>query len=109
MITWDGTAKQLYSTVLESNWRFLPVQHGLPSQSHIIAELIRAAGFEGIRYKSTKGLGDCLAIFPESLSQDSFVELVDPAPTEVRHVRLDANTAYDLAGWEQVPHQLRPR
>jgi hypothetical protein len=43
--------------VLARNWRVLPAQFGMPAQSHVLAELIRVAGFEAIQYHSTKGPG----------------------------------------------------
>lgn len=93
----DG--RQLYDAVLTQNWRVVPVQFGLPAPSQILAELIRAAGFEAILYRSTKGQGRCLAIFPDRLSSDAWVELVDPAPAAVRHRRLDDASADELSGW----------
>ncbi len=92
------TAEQVCSVVLKNNWRTLPVQFGLPSQSHILAELIRAAGFEAILYKSTKGAGDCLAIFPGLMDGRSYIEVVGQILPGVKHVRLDANSARGLEG-----------
>ncbi|MGA8515721.1 MAG: RES family NAD+ phosphorylase [Burkholderiaceae bacterium] len=103
------TGKQLHEMVLKQNWRILPIQYGLPAQSQILAELIRAAGFEAILYQSTKGPGKCLAVFPDLLDGQSFVELVDKSPPAVKHVRLDIDTATELAGWDILPPQLRAR
>lgn len=58
------TGQQLYDNVLTRNWRTLPVQFGLPAAGHVLAELIRAAGFGGILYRSTKGPARCVAVFP---------------------------------------------
>jgi len=104
-----ATAQQLHNEVLTQNWRTLPVQFGLPAPSHTLAELIRAAGFEAILFRSTKGLGRCLAVFPDQLASGSFVELADAAPTAVKYRRLDVDSADELAGWETLPPQLRPR
>jgi hypothetical protein len=60
--------------------------------------LIRAAGFEAILYRSTKGSKRCLAVFPDALTSGSFVELADPAPSAVRHTRLDVESADELSG-----------
>ncbi|MEI8324455.1 MAG: hypothetical protein WCH44_03665 [Betaproteobacteria bacterium] len=49
------TGKQILNWVVNHNWRVLPLQFGLPSQSHILADLVRAAGFEGLLYQSSKG------------------------------------------------------
>ncbi len=103
------TSQQLYDAVLTKNWRMRPVQFGLPAPSHTLAELIRAAGFEAVLYRSTKGQGRCLAVFPDQLTSKSFVELADAAPAAVKWPRLDIDTADDLAGWDSLPTQKRPR
>lgn len=53
------TGQQIHDMVTKQNWRVLPIQYGLPSQSHVLAELIRTAGFEAIQYQSSKGSGKC--------------------------------------------------
>lgn len=103
------TAKQLHDNLLERNWRVLPVQFGLPAHSHVIAELIRAAGYEGILYRSTKGNGDCLAIFPDTIANGSFVELRDAAPQAVQYRRLDSETSDELSGWNSLPRNYLNR
>lgn len=103
------SGKQIHDMVVEQNWRVLPAQFGLPSQSHVMAELIRAAGFEGILYQSTKGTGQCLAIFPETMDGGSFVELSDKPPLGVQYARLDGDTAEQLAGWDTLPTNYRHR
>ncbi len=102
------TPEQVLEMVLKNNWRTLPVQFGLPSQSQILAEMICEAGFEAILYKSTKGPGDCIALFPGLMESRSYVEIVGKAPTEIKHQRLDANSAKDLEGWEYTPRQFHP-
>lgn len=97
------SGQSLYNAVLAHNWRVQPAQFGLPARSHVLAELVRAAGFEAILYKSTMGPGRCLAVFPDQLSGQAYVELVDKAPPEVQHIRLDDNSAGDLAGWHILP------
>ena len=67
----------------------------------------RAAGFEAILYRSTKGSGKCLAVFPDLLASGSFIELSDQPPTAQTHLRLDDNSADELAGWDTLPPQLR--
>jgi hypothetical protein len=49
------------------------------------------------------GPGKCLAVFPDKLSGSAHIELEDKAPPEVKHTRLDENTAGDLAGWHILP------
>ena len=104
-----ATGQQLYDAVLTYNWRTLPIQFGLPASGHTLAELVRAAGFEAILYRSTKGKGRCLAIFPDLLGSHSHVELADVAPAGVTRLRLDASSGEYLAGWDTLPSQRRPR
>ena len=103
------TGRQLFEIVVNQNWRVLPVQFGLPAPSQILAEMIVAAGFEGILYGSTKGPGKCVAIFPEQLKADSYVELLDAAPAEVKYPRLDPESATHLNGWREVGRTPRRR
>lgn len=102
------TPEQLLHVVLKNNWRTLPIQFGLPSQSHILAELIRAAGFEAILYQSTKGPGNCLAIFPGLMDGRSYLEVVGKTLPGVKHARLDVSSARELEGWEYVPRKFHP-
>jgi hypothetical protein len=95
------TGKQLYDVAAVHNWRVLPIQFGLPAPSHILAELIRAAGFEAISYQSSKSSGTCLAIFVDRLAQGSFIEVVGAVPPS-SIARLDVTTADELAGWTQL-------
>ena len=74
---------QLFEAVAKQNWRVLPIQFGLPAPSQTLADLIREAGFEAILYQSSKGPGKCLALFPDKLSDRSFIELIDPPPSKV--------------------------
>lgn len=103
------TVSRLRSEALLKNWRAMPAQFGLPAISQILASLILDAGFEAIRYPSTKGGGSCLAVFPHKLtSSQSYVALSDEPPTELRHARLDIDTANDLCGWEMLRPNQRP-
>lgn len=101
------TAADLYRTVLDFNWRQSPVQFGLPAPSQVLAEFIRAAGFEGVYYKSSKGPGHCLALFPDRLQDASYLELADAAPAELKYPRMDFESAPELSGYDQLPSQAR--
>lgn len=101
------TGKQLHDVMFKRNWRVLPVQFDLPAQSQTVAELIRAAGFEGILYQSTMGPGKCLAVFPDRLAESSFIALIDRPPHAETIQRLDYLTADQLSGWEQRPFMGR--
>jgi len=108
-LTMVQTGKQLHNAVLKHNWRVLPVQFDLPAQSQIVAELIRAAGFEAVLYQSTMGPGKCLAVFPDRLLETSFIELSDHPPHVETITRLDDSTADELAGWDLLPPRSRSR
>lgn len=95
------SGKQLYDVAAVHNWRVIPIQFGLPSPSQILAELIRAAGFEAIAYQSSKGAGTCLAIFVDRLAQGSFLQLHGESP-EGAITRLDEATADELSGWARL-------
>ncbi len=101
------TGMQLFDAVVKQNWRVLPVQFGLPAPSQTIADLIREAGYEAILYQSTKGPGRCLAVFPDRLSDNSYVELIDKPPSASTHTRLDIGSASELEGWESIPRKFR--
>lgn len=108
-LTLIRSASRLKRETLDVNWRTLPVQFGTPSVSQILARLIMDAGFEGIRYPSTKGGGECVAVFPHKLANDhSFVRVCDPAPKSLACSRLDLSTAHELCGWEVLQRHLRP-
>lgn len=106
-----NTPKRIHESVVKHNWRVWPVQFGLPSPSHILANLIREAGFEGIIYPSSKGPGDCIALFPDKIGDSSFIELEDEAPARVKHTRLDETNSLLLTGWDSVSptHASRAR
>lgn len=103
------SAPRLLKETLVTNWRVQPAQFGIPAVSQILASLIVDAGYEAIRYPSTKGDGECVAVFPHLLASDaSFVSVSDVAPESVKHTRLDMSTADELCGWEVLPGSLRP-
>ena len=99
---------QFWEAAVKQNWRVQPVQFGLPSQSQLLAALIRRAGYEAIVYPSSKAPGRCVAVFPEQLQAGSFVALQDKPPYDDTVTVLDAGTADALAGWEILPAQQRP-
>lgn len=101
------TAKQFHDATVKHNWRVLPVQFGLPAHSHVLADLIRRAGYEAILYPSSKGAGKCLAVFPEALREGSFIALQDKPPYTDTLTTLDSGSSNSLAGWEILPVQQR--
>lgn len=87
------THDQMEYHCLEYNWRALPTILDIPSPSQILATLVRRAGLAGIKYNSTKSDGVNIAIFPENLSDTSFIEVSGGCPQEATICRLDSSTA----------------
>lgn len=82
----------LLSAIYDHNWRGLPMHMDVPSSPQIFGQIVLEAGIEGIRYKSKYTEKPCLAIYPQNfLGPDSFVELKDQCPPEVKRKRVDVN------------------
>jgi hypothetical protein len=90
------TVAVLIDSVLDPKWRFSPMQCDVPANSQIFGPLVAGAGLEGILYTSKFTGKDCLAIFPQNFDEDSFVELDDDAPKEIKIRRLDSNSWNEL-------------
>lgn len=105
------TPSKLQETLQDRNWRTWPVQFGLPSPSQKFAELVQAAGYEAIKYRSSKKHGGtCVALLTGNIGTSATrVELMDPMPEYVKHCHLDLENADELAGWEYVRPGHRPK
>jgi len=81
----------LQRQLLQPNWRMLPAQFDLPSNSQIFGRLASAAGVHGILYPSARDSAhQCLALFPQNWSGSvSFIEVADVVPEEARMTRID--------------------
>jgi RES domain-containing protein len=81
----------LQRQLLHPNWRMLPMQFDLPSNSQIFGRLVSAAGIHGILYPSARDSARrCLALFPQNWAgSSSFIEVTDPMPQEARTTRVD--------------------
>lgn len=87
------TPAKLRETLLAPGWRGMPAQLEVPANSQILGRMLIEAGFEGVLYPSSRGDGECIALFPEVLiNSESYVELSDPAPAQLGHRRLDSTT-----------------
>lgn len=87
------TIQELLDKLLQPNWRDMPMRFDVPAYSQIFGQLAYVAGIEAILYPSKITQRNCLAVFPENFIQsDSFIEIVDEAPGEVKYKRLDANS-----------------
>jgi RES domain-containing protein len=88
------SAIMLQRQLLHTNWRMLPMQFELPSNSQIFGRLVSAAGVHGILYPSTKDSAhQCLALFPQNWADSgSFVEVADAVPEGARNIRIDGTS-----------------
>ncbi len=88
------SATTLQRALLHPNWRMLPQQFDLPSNSQIFGRLAVGAGLHGILYPSARQFGKCcLALFPQNWADSgSFVEVADAAPQGARLTRIDGKT-----------------
>ena len=84
----------LQRQMLHPHWRALPVQFALPSNSQVFGRIAAAAGAHGILYPSARNAtGHCLALFPQNWPGGaSFVEVIDPVPSEARFTRVDGKS-----------------
>lgn len=73
-------AKAIRKTLMSIDWRFLPTNFGIPAAPQVFGRAIRQAGYEGILFRSTKGPGNCIAVYPENLLPGSSIELADDMP-----------------------------
>jgi hypothetical protein len=74
------------------------MQFDVPATPQIFGQLVVDAGIEGIVYPSTHNKKSCLAVYPQNFRDtESYVELDDRPPHQVRFRRLDASTWRDVA------------
>ena len=85
----------LQRQLLHGNWRMMPMQFDLPSNSQIFGRLVAATGIQGILYPSARdSTHQCLALFPQNwVGSGSFVEVMDPIPDGARVTRVDGTSA----------------
>lgn len=78
------SAEMMTQSLYEQNWRGWPRQHGIPANCQLFGKLAWEAGFDAILYRSTKGSGRCLAVFPQNLDKsDTRIWLHDTPPPNV--------------------------
>ena len=89
-----NTVPKLIDGLLAPNWREWPMQFDVPVASQIFGQLVKDAGIEGILYPSKFSNKNCLVIFPQNFddTNDSLVQLDDPAPKETKILKWDAKT-----------------
>lgn len=74
------TTAELHKSLLDPNWREMPMNLDVPSNSQIFGQLLSEAGIEGVLYPSRMTGLDSVAIFTRNLEKsDSWIKL-DEAP-----------------------------
>lgn len=87
-----NTAALLMRSFMEKEWRAFPMHVDIPANSQIFARLVLMAGFEGIRYESTRTGKDALAIFPRNFRNSTSIIRVTDAPPESKCTVLNGET-----------------
>ncbi len=86
------TADKLCETLLHHDWRQLPSNYDVPSNSQIFGHLIYSSGIEGILYPSKLTGKLCLVIFPRNfIGTDSYILLDDETPHPKIPSRIDGS------------------
>lgn len=84
------TADKLRETLLHPDWRQLPSNYDIPSNSQIFGHLIYSSGIEGILYPSKFTGKPCLVIFPRNfIGTESYIALDDEVPHPKIPSRID--------------------
>lgn len=81
---------ELKRALMEADWRRMPMQYDVPATCQLFGEIVASAGIEAIYYPSKLTGRECLAVFPQNLAGESFVELQDETPPGIGVRRLDA-------------------
>lgn len=86
------TAAKLRETLLHHDWRELPNNYDVPSNSQIFGHLVFSSGIEGILYPSKLTEKPCLAVFPRNFfGTDSYIMLDDETPHPKVPRRIDGS------------------
>jgi hypothetical protein len=88
------TVSMLQRQLLDPNWRMVPMQYDLPSNSQVFARIAVAVGLHGILCRSSRAEGAlCMALFPQNWAgSDSFIEVRDAVPVGSRLTKIDGVT-----------------
>ena len=92
---WITSTKALQLLLLAPDWRTLPQLVDIPAPSQVFGQIARAAGIEGILYRSkmTTGEENCLAVFPENFKYaQSSVAIQGKVPAATKHPVLNRHS-----------------
>lgn len=86
-------SRELYESIMASNWREFPVQCNTPANSQVFGKLISDSGFDAILYNSIRTGENSLAVLTRNLAQsESEIRVTAPMPGGVSSTILNANT-----------------
>lgn len=89
-----ASAELLNTVLTEEDFRGWGRNHGLPANCQIFGKLAWEAQYDCVLYRSVKGGGKCLAVFPQNLEySDSKLWLADVAPAHTI-------TMLDASNWQ---------
>lgn len=92
-----NSLNQLYDSIFIGDWRLAPMQFDTPSNSQVVGQIARNAGFEAILYPSVRNKHPSLCIFPDNFeNSDSYIEIIGTVADTVVDKRMDKETYRDF-------------
>lgn len=89
-----STPDEMMKMLYELRWRGWVRQHGLPASCQLFGKLVWEAQYDAILYRSTRGGGKCLAVFPQNLQKsETHIQLAGTPPPNV-------NEYIDASNWQ---------
>lgn len=86
------SCEELLKSLMDKNWRLMPMQYDIPANSQIFGQLAHSAGIDGILYKSIATNKDCLVIYPRNFeNSSSYIQIDDELPDNNIPKRLDTS------------------
>ena len=78
------TIDELINILYEPTWRGWVRQHGLPAGCQTFGKIVWEAQYDAILFRSTRGGGRCLAVYPQNLQKsETRIELAGTPPPDV--------------------------
>jgi hypothetical protein len=96
------TSAEILGSLLNPDWRRMPMEFDIPADSQIFGHLVYSAGIDGIVYPSRLTGKDCIVLFPRNFQNtSSFIQLDDDRPHPKVPHRIDSES------WELCESNLR--
>lgn len=88
-----STPRLMKKAIMQSNWRDFPLFYDMPSNPQYFGQGAWKAGVEAVLYPSSKGRGECLAVYPENFGNTTaYIEIEGACPPGMELKRLDQTT-----------------